>query len=70
MTRMHREQRLRRKVCSTMQTSTQYRTFAAECERLAQTAKSETERKVLEEMAATWKMLAEEAERKRTRSVN
>jgi hypothetical protein len=53
-----------------MQTSTQYRTFAAECQRLAQTAKSETERKILEEMAATWKMLAEEAERKHPRSVN
>lgn len=53
-----------------MQTSAQYRTFAAECQRLAQTAKSATERKVLEEMAATWEMLAKEAERKRPRPVN
>jgi hypothetical protein len=70
MTCMHREQRLRQKVCSTMQPSTQYRIFAAECLRLAQATKSETERKVLEEMAATWEMLAQEAERKHPRSVN
>jgi hypothetical protein len=50
-----------------MQTSTQYRTFADECVRLAEMAKSEHERKVLEEMAATWHMLAEEADRKRSR---
>lgn len=53
-----------------MQTLTQYRTFAAECLRLAQTTKSETERKILEEMAAAWEMLAEEAEGKRYRRVN
>jgi len=50
-----------------MQTSTQYRTFADECARLAKVAKTEHEREVLEEMAATWHMLAEEADRKRAR---
>ena len=68
MTCMHLERRLRQTVCSTMQMSTQYRTFADECQRLAKAAKSDRERKVLEEMAATWKMLAEEAERKGPRS--
>jgi hypothetical protein len=48
-----------------MQTSTQYRTFADECRRLAKAAKSEHERTILEEMAATWQMLAEEANQKR-----
>jgi hypothetical protein len=48
-----------------MHNSTQYRTFADECRRLAKMAKTENERKVLEEMAATWHMLAEEADRKR-----
>jgi hypothetical protein len=47
-----------------MQTSTQYRTFADECVRLAKAAKTERERKVLEEMATTWHMLAEEVDRK------
>jgi hypothetical protein len=68
MTCMHLEQGSRQKVCSFMQTSTQYRAFADECLRLAKAAKSENERNVLEEMAATWKMLAEEAERKISRS--
>jgi hypothetical protein len=47
-----------------MQTSAQYRTFADECTRLAKLAKTKHEREVLEEMAATWQMLAEEADRK------
>jgi hypothetical protein len=49
-----------------MQTSTQYRTFAEECLRLAKAAKTGRERKVLEEMSAMWKLLAEEAEREGT----
>jgi hypothetical protein len=49
-----------------MQNSTQYRTFADECQRLAKVAKTEHERKVLEEMAAAWSMLAEETDRKRS----
>jgi hypothetical protein len=68
MTCMHLERPERQTDCSTMQTSTQYRTFADECLRLATAAKSENERKILEEMATTWKMLAEEAERKGSRS--
>jgi hypothetical protein len=51
-----------------MQTSTQYRSFAEECLRLAKASKTEHERKILEEMAETWKMLAEEADRKRSPS--
>jgi hypothetical protein len=50
-----------------MQTSIQYRTFADECLRLARAAKTEHERKVLEEMAATWRFLAEEVDRKSSR---
>jgi hypothetical protein len=51
-----------------MQTSTQYRTFADECRRLAKAAKTAHERTVLEEMAATWQMLAEEADRGKMRT--
>jgi hypothetical protein len=51
-----------------MQTSTQYRAFAEECRRLAKLAKSENERAVLDEMAAAWQMLAEEADRKESRA--
>lgn len=50
-----------------MQNSAQYRTFADECTRLAKLAKTEHERKVLEEMAAAWHMLAQEADRKGSR---
>jgi hypothetical protein len=49
-----------------MQSSTQYRLFAEECYRLAKTSRTEHERKVLEEMADAWAMLAEDAERKRS----
>jgi hypothetical protein len=51
-----------------MQSSTQYRTFADECRRLAKAAKSAQERAVLEEMAATWQLLADEADQTKTRS--
>jgi hypothetical protein len=51
-----------------MQASIQYRTFAAECRRLAEASKSDHERKVLEEMADAWKVLAEEAEPKGSKS--
>jgi hypothetical protein len=57
-----------RKSFSFMQTSTQYRAFADECRRLAQLGKTEQERKILEEMAAAWQSLAEEADRRRSRS--
>jgi hypothetical protein len=45
-----------------MKTPTQYREFADDCVRLAQRAKTEEERKILLEMAATWHNLAEEAD--------
>jgi hypothetical protein len=46
-----------------MQTSNQYRDFAEECERLAEKAETEKEhRRVLKEMAETWRQLANEAD--------
>ena len=47
-----------------MQTATQYRKFAEECERLATAAKTERRRDVLMEMAEVWRSLAQEAEKK------
>jgi hypothetical protein len=46
-----------------METSTQYREFAEQCQRFAETANTE-QRKILEEMARAWQVLAEEAEQK------
>ena len=51
-----------------MHNSTQYRTFADECRRLAKAAKTAHERIVLEEMAATWQLLADDADRTKVRS--
>jgi hypothetical protein len=45
-----------------MESSSEYRRFAEECRRLAQDAKTERHRKILEEMAEAWSKLAEEAE--------
>ena len=50
--------------CSRMGPSTQYRKFAEECHRLAKSAKTAEERKVLQEMEVIWKKLAEEADKK------
>ncbi len=47
-----------------MHSAEEYRKFAEECERLAREAKAEHHRNILREMAATWKKLAEEADRK------
>jgi hypothetical protein len=47
-----------------MQTQTQYRDFAEECDRLAKQAKTERESMVLNEMAEVWRSLAEEADRR------
>jgi hypothetical protein len=47
-----------------METSTQYREFAKECDRLAKEAKTEQHRKVLEEIAKAWRKLAAEQEGK------
>jgi hypothetical protein len=46
-----------------MTTSTQYRKFAEECDHLARAAKTEHHRKMLEDMARVWRILAEEAGR-------
>jgi hypothetical protein len=47
-----------------MQTATEYRRFAEECERLARDAKAERHRKILMEMADVWRKLAEASERR------
>jgi hypothetical protein len=44
------------------ETSAQYREFAEECDRLAKQAKTDGERKTLEEMAKAWRMVAAEAD--------
>jgi len=45
-----------------MRTPDQYRGFAAECYRLAAEAKTETQRKTMEEMAQAWSEVADEVE--------
>jgi hypothetical protein len=47
------------------ETSAQYREFAEECNRLAERAKTESQRKILEEMAEAWRMVAAEADNER-----
>jgi hypothetical protein len=44
----------------TLETATDYRKFAEECDRLAQAAETERHRKILERMAEAWRTLAEE----------
>jgi hypothetical protein len=48
-----------------LETSAQYREFAEACNRLAKLAKTDGERKTLEEMAKAWRMVAVEADKKR-----
>jgi hypothetical protein len=50
--------------CSRMEPSTQYGKFAEDCRSLAKSAKTAEERKVLQEMEAIWRKLAEEAYKK------
>jgi hypothetical protein len=45
-----------------MESSTQYREFAEQCERLARQAKAEHHRDILIEMAEVWRQLAEQAD--------
>jgi hypothetical protein len=45
-----------------MEPSTQYRQFAEECRRFAKSAKTEEQRKVLQEMEAVWIKLANAAD--------
>ena len=47
-----------------MKQAAEYRQHAAECRRLAMTAKSEPEREQLMEMAAAWERMAADRERK------
>jgi hypothetical protein len=47
------------------ETSAQYWEFAEECDRLAKQAKTDGERKTLEEMAKAWRLVAAEADKKR-----
>ena len=47
------------------ETSAQYHEFAEECDRLAKQAKTDGERKILEEMAKAWRMVAAEADNER-----
>jgi hypothetical protein len=44
------------------ETSAQYREFAEECDRLAERAKTDDHRKMLEEMAEAWRTVAAKAE--------
>ena len=48
-----------------LEKSAQYREFAEECDRLAKQATTEGYRKILEEMADAWRMVAAEADTKR-----
>jgi hypothetical protein len=45
-----------------LETSAQYREFAEECNRLAEKAKAVSHRKILEEMAEAWRIVAAEAD--------
>jgi hypothetical protein len=47
-----------------METSAQYREFAEQCDRLAKQAKTDDHRKILEEMAEAWRIVAAEADKK------
>jgi hypothetical protein len=48
-----------------LERSAQYREFAEECNRLAEHAKTEHQRKILEEIAEAWRMVAAEADNER-----
>jgi hypothetical protein len=51
-----------------MEPSAQYRKFADDCHRFAQIAKTNEQRKVLQEMEVLWRKLAEETEQQRSKS--
>jgi hypothetical protein len=46
-----------------MKTVAEYRRNAEECDALAQTVKSSDDRKMIAEMAKTWRMLADQREK-------
>jgi hypothetical protein len=68
MTRMRPERRHRLAGCSAMKPSAQYREFAEDCMLLAKRARTEEERKILLEMAATWRTLADEADQQNAKT--
>jgi hypothetical protein len=47
-----------------LETSAQYREFAEECNRLARQVKTDSHRKILEEITKTWRIVAAEADKK------
>jgi hypothetical protein len=47
-----------------LETSAQYREFAEECNHLAKQVKTHGHRKILEEMAEAWRIVAAEADKK------
>jgi hypothetical protein len=47
------------------ETSAEYREFAEECDRLAKQVKTDGERKILEEMAEAWRIVAAEEDNER-----
>jgi len=47
-----------------METSAEYRKYAAECRSLAQMAKTPHQREILLEMAVAWLQLADDADRR------
>jgi hypothetical protein len=51
-----------------MESSTEYQRFAEECHRLAQQAKTDEQRRILEEMAHAWEKLAREPNQKGSQS--
>jgi hypothetical protein len=46
-----------------METSQDYRQFAQECDRLAEEAMTEEQRRTLKKMAAAWRKVAQEYDR-------
>ena len=51
---------MEREVVSSMETLQDFREFAAECDRLAEQAETEEHRRILREMGAAWRKVAEE----------
>ena len=51
----------------TMEASAQYREFAEKCDRLVEETKDSRHKQVLQEMARTWRELADEEDAKKTR---
>lgn len=61
---MREERPLRPKGLFHMKTPEQYRKFAEDCQRWAREAKTEVQQKLLLEMAAVWRTLAADMEKK------